>query len=146
MKHALVLDACPVSLQELLSKEESRGRFTLDDIDRAIHILGFGEGGTLQIPYDSTVSDEFIENAWTHVVKESWKTCSEQTQKEADESLRILAQIRSSKYLMNRYEHARKNMMNPSKAYQALEVPEDVDEAMLLTIYSMRVGFRTIPF
>ncbi len=135
-----VVGACPSSLEELVVRERSRNRFTLDNVADAAAILGFGHDKALHIPYEPDETDDpFIENAWTHAVKESWRNMDERAQKDADDALLILAQMRRSKYLLDLHANAQKNMMNPERAYQALEVPSDVDDTMLMTIYSMRV-------
>jgi ubiquitin carboxyl-terminal hydrolase 25/28 len=133
--------SCPSQLQELLVIEQSRQRFTFSDVQTAARDLGFGLEGDLRVEYDEEIEDEFVENAWRDLVKRSWKDLENgaTTQRNANEALRILAQVRSSERLMKTWE-AGQNKMNPEQAYNTLEVPKETDDAMLITVFSMRVS------
>jgi ubiquitin carboxyl-terminal hydrolase 25 len=132
---------CAAVLQELVVMERSRGRFTAQDVNSAIRILGFGSDNLLQVDYENDLGDEFIEEAWKAVVKRSWKEVNgSDMQREATEALRVLAEYRGSRELYKKWDAVRSNsFMHPDRAYDVLEVPKDVDEAMLITVYSMRV-------
>ena len=122
--------------------ERSRDRFTTDDVERAAAILGFGLHGPLRVEYDEAdVEETFIENAWKECVKRSWRDLEHGSVilRDANEALRILAEARGSEALRKVWESGKERVMNPDKAYDTLEVPKDVDEMMLITVFNMRV-------
>ncbi|KIM40703.1 hypothetical protein M413DRAFT_28483 [Hebeloma cylindrosporum] len=61
---------CPPQLEELLAMEESRGRFTSEDLATAATILGFGVDVVLDVGYGEYAEDQLVEDAW--VEKRSW--------------------------------------------------------------------------
>ncbi|KAH6917099.1 ubiquitin C-terminal hydrolase Ubp2 [Coprinopsis sp. MPI-PUGE-AT-0042] len=131
--------SCPSQLQDLFVMEQSRNRFTLHEITGAAEALGFGHDGPLQVEYDDDVDDGFIESAWRDAVKRSWQEFNaSETQRRANEALRVLAESRGSIKLRNLWDNS-KNLMSPDKAYDTLEVPKDVDDYMLITIFNMRL-------
>lgn len=134
---------CPPPLQDTLAMESSRNRFTEDDVLQAATTLGFGAESPLRVEFDEDIPEEFIENAWKTVVRESWRddVRGAQRQRDANDALRVLAEARGLPRLRKAYEAARDAFMNPARAYNTLEVPNDVDENMLLMIYAMRVGY-----
>jgi len=122
--------------------ERSRDRFTIDDVERAAAILGFGLNGPLRVEYDEAdVEETFIENAWKECAKRSWRDLEHGSEilRDANEALRILAEARGSETLRKVWESGKERVMNPDKAYDTLEVPKDVDEMMLITVFNMRV-------
>jgi hypothetical protein len=133
-------DCCPTSLLEILATERSRDRFTSEDLARAVAVLGFGADRTLRIDFDDDISDDFIESAWKECVKRSWRdhTLGSELLREANEALKIIAEARGSAKLRKVWETG-KERMNPEKAYDTLEVPKDVDDLMLITVFNMRV-------
>ena len=133
--------SCPSQLQELLVIEQSRQRFTFSEVQAAARDLGFGLDGDLRVEYDDEIEDEFVENAWRDLVKRSWRDLENggTVQRTANEALRILAQVRGSERLMKTWE-AGQNKMNPEQAYNTLEVPKETDDAMLITVFNMRVS------
>ena len=134
--------SCPAPLQDLLIMEQSRGRYVFEEFEQAISILGFGPEGALRVEYDADIEEEFIENAWKECVKRSWMDPrGGELQKNANEALRIVAESRGSARLRELYEKGKNSlMMTPDRAYDVLEVPKDVDESMLITVFAMRVS------
>jgi ubiquitin carboxyl-terminal hydrolase 25/28 len=129
-------------LVQLLESEQERGRFSHDDIHNAAATLGFGADGPLKVEYGSDVPDEFVENAWKECVKKSWREYEggSKLQAEATKALKIIAGARGSRTLQKVWEHGKHGMMSPERAYDTLEVPKDVDEDMLITVFSMRAS------
>lgn len=135
---ALAPGGCPPALEELLLTERSRDRFTLDDVKAAAKVLGFPEVIGVEYKREET-TDDFVESAWKHCVKESWKTSNDSAQKAADDAFKVLAQERGSSYLLEKWQHAKNFVVNPERAYQLMEVSADVEEGMLAVVYTMRV-------
>lgn len=123
--------------------EQSRDRFTLEDVNTASTMLGFGVENLLRVEYDEDVEDEFIENAWRSCVKRSWQDLQHgsETLRHANDSFRILAETRGSVKLWKLWENGKNMYMNPDRAYSTLEVPKEFDDTMLITVYNMRVCF-----
>lgn len=137
------LENCPSSLQEILLMERSRERFTNENLLSATKVLGFGADGPLAVEYDDAdIPESFIENAWRECVKRSWKDHENGAEqlREATLAFRILAEARGSIALRRIWDSGKDKLMNPDRAYDTLEVPKDVDDFMLITIYNMRVG------
>ncbi|KAK7040147.1 ubiquitin-specific protease ubp2 [Paramarasmius palmivorus] len=113
----------------------------IEDLQRAAEILGFGSNGPLRVEYDHDIEDDFIENAWKECVKRSWsETDSRTSQRDANEALRIIAEAKGSTTLKALYDRGKDSLlMSPEKAYDVFEVPRDIDETMLITIFGMRV-------
>ncbi|TFK41972.1 ubiquitin C-terminal hydrolase Ubp2 [Crucibulum laeve] len=134
-------EQCPAALQELLVMEQSRDRFALEDIYRAAEFLGFGHDGALRVEYDDEIPDEFVENAWKDCVKRSWRdpVNGSGLQRDANEALRILAEARGSAALRRAWEAGKNRYMNPDKAFDTLEIPRDVGDDMLITVFNMRL-------
>ena len=128
-------------LQDLLAMEQSRERFTLDELDSAATTLGFGAENVLHVDYDEDIPDEFVENAWKDCIKRSWRDHDHgaETHRLANDAFRILADHRNSVRLRTAWDNGKNIYMNPEKAYDTLEVPKDVEDYMLITVYNMRV-------
>ncbi|KAJ7754991.1 hypothetical protein DFH07DRAFT_496988 [Mycena maculata] len=128
-----------VMLVQLLDTEGSRGRFAREDIDAAAATLGFGVNGYLQTEYDAEVPDDYVENAWRECLKRSWHDYANGTtlQKRATDALKIIADARGSHTLQKVHEDG--GTMTPERAFGTLEVPQDVDEEMLIAIFGMRL-------
>ncbi|KAF8899278.1 hypothetical protein BD779DRAFT_1607774 [Infundibulicybe gibba] len=134
------LASCPPQLQELLVAEKSRDRFTTDDIVSAATVLGFGLNGPLRVEFDLDIPDEFIENAWKDCVKRSWKDpLSSDLHRDANAALKIIAEARGSHGLRKIWEAGKDRLMTPDRAYDTLEIPKDVDDNMVITVYTMRL-------
>jgi len=141
LKHLQEWGSCPAPLQELIAMEQSRDRFTLEDIDTAAKTLGFGTENVLGVDYDAEIPDDFVENAWKDSVKRAWRDPENGSDlhRLSNEAFRILAETRSSIRLRNSWEAGKNKYMNPDRAYNTLEIPKDVDDYMLITVYNMRV-------
>ena len=98
--------SCPSQLQELLAIEQSRERFTLEDIATAAATLGFGIGNILDVEYAEDVEDQFVENAWKEGVKRSWRDPEHgsETYRLINDSFRTLAESRGSINLRKIFE------------------------------------------
>ncbi|RDB19324.1 putative ubiquitin carboxyl-terminal hydrolase 2 [Hypsizygus marmoreus] len=132
---------CPQSLPEILATERSRDRFTSEDLVKAASVLGFGPEGPLGVDYDDEIPENFIENAWRECVKKSWRDPEHGSEnlRFANEAFRVLAEARGSESLRKIWEAGKDRVMNPERAYDTLEVPKDVDDFMLITVYNMRM-------
>ena len=128
-------------LQDLLAMEQSRERFTLEGVYDAATTLGFGAENVLHVDYDEDIPDEFVENAWKDCIKRSWRDNDHgaETHRLANDAFRILADHRNSVRLRTLWDSGKNIYMNPEKAYDTLEVPKDVEDYMLITVYNMRV-------
>lgn len=133
----------PSDLQSVVMDERSRFRYTHQDLETAIKCLGFGNDGPLSIEFDEEVSEEFIANAWKDKVRRAWRDPKDggEIQREANDSFRIVAEERGSVALRKLWEENHGRTMNPDRAYSTLEIPTEVDDAMVLTVFSLRVGF-----
>ncbi|KXN88948.1 putative ubiquitin carboxyl-terminal hydrolase 2 [Leucoagaricus sp. SymC.cos] len=131
-------------LQDLLISETMRDRFTNEDIDKAAAALGFGMDRELGVELEDDVEDDFIENAWKEAIKKSWKDSENGTdrQREANEALRVIAEAKGRPKLRQIWQTKRSTMMSPDRAYKLLEIPETVDDNMLITVFSIRVEER----
>lgn len=125
--------------------EQSRNRFTLQDIHTAAYNLGFGSENALRLDYDNDIEDDFVENAWRDIIKRSNRDPDNagEIHRRANESLRILAESRNSVRLIDALEKE-KNKMTPKQAYETLEVPPDTEDSILITVFNMRVSLSGI--
>lgn len=143
------MGSCPSSLQDLVAMERSRDRFVIEDVANAAAVLGFGTNGPLGVEYGETdIPDDFIQNAWKECIKRSWRDPAggSTTQREATEAFRILAESRGSLQLRKVWESSKDSVMSPERAYDTLEIPADVDDYMLITVFTMRVRQSFICF
>jgi ubiquitin carboxyl-terminal hydrolase 25/28 len=137
----------PPELQAIVVEERGRYRHTLEDQQRAISVLGFGKEGHLRVEFESDIPEQFIADAWRDLVRRAWRDTVQgaELQREANEAFRIVAEARGSVKLWQSWESGQsKAMMNPDRAYDTLEIPKEVDDAMLLTVFMMRVCFRLL--
>ena len=131
----------PDELQSLIVEERERFRFTPEDYANAARLLGFGRDNDLGVELDSDVDDDFIAQAWRSARQRAWLDASDAARKRAqlNDALKIVAEQRGSEALLKVWSDEKGSGMSPETAYQTLDVPRDVDETMLLTVYSMRV-------
>jgi ubiquitin carboxyl-terminal hydrolase 25/28 len=136
------MGSCPSLLQDLMAMERSRDRFVAEDTANAAAVLGFGAEGPLRVEYEVDVPDDFIENAWKECIKRSYRdpAAGSSMRRDATEAFRILAESRGSVKLRQVWESGKNNLMTPERAYDTLEIPKDVDDYMLITVFNMRVS------
>lgn len=122
-----------------------RGRWEPREVEDAAKRLGFGLHNDIKVNLEE-FEDGFVYNAYEHAMTRSWKEdASIATRKDLTRALHIIAEHRGSKDLKAKAEEGDGSAeMIPEKAYLTLEVPENVDEEMLITVYKMRV--RIISF
>ncbi|KAH8835135.1 hypothetical protein DL96DRAFT_1572945 [Flagelloscypha sp. PMI_526] len=129
-------------LQELIISEQSRGRFTEDEIQEALTILGFGPNGPLGIDYEPSIEDGFIMNAWKAVHKNALVAPESEVDtivRNANEALKILAELRGSVPLKKLWEDWRyRTVMTLTKAYDTLGVHSTMDDDVLVTVFQLR--------
>jgi ubiquitin carboxyl-terminal hydrolase 25/28 len=89
---------CPAVLQQLVVQEQSRHRFTYEDLSSAATFLGFGADNILGVEYNEETPEEVVENAWKDCVKRSWRNPQHgaQTQRLANDAFRVLSEMRGS--------------------------------------------------
>lgn len=131
-------------LQDLVISESTRGRFAIEDLERAASILGFGMNNDLGVELDDDVEDDFIENAWKEAVKKSWGDPERgaDLERSANDALRIIAEAKGRTKLRQIWQTKKNTLMSPDRAYKVLEIPETVDDNMLITVFAMRVCCR----
>ena len=131
-------------LETFVMEEKSKGRWTKDDLKKGAQALGFGRDNALGVDLDDEVDEEFILRAWRDGIKRSWRslegTAGSEKRAELNDALKMLAESRSSTKLMDAWKNEKTKGMSPDSAYSTLEVPKDVDDEMLLTVYSFRVS------
>jgi ubiquitin carboxyl-terminal hydrolase 25 len=132
----------PPELQHLVMLERERLRFTSQDLVDATRALGFGSDGPLGVEFEDDVPEDFIINAWRDALKRAWKDTERgsELQRTATQSFRVIADARGSAKLRKMWEDAKGKTMTPERAYDILEIPKEVDDAMLLTVFQLRVG------
>ncbi|KAH9830534.1 cysteine proteinase [Rhodofomes roseus] len=137
---ANVGEASP-DLQQLIHDERKRYRFTLDDFRESVALLGFGKDGELGVEFDDDVDEKFILEAWRNARRRTWADTAKggEIRMRLNDALKIIADTRNSQTLNSAWEREKGSGMTPETAYSTLEVPKDVDETMLITIYAMRV-------
>lgn len=128
-------------LQDLLISESTRERFTTEELENAAAVLGFGMNYDLGVELDNDVEDDFVESAWKEAIKKSWKDPDNgaDLQRKANEALRIIAEAQGRHKLRQVWQAKKLSLMSPDRAYKVLEVPENVDENMLITVFALRV-------
>ncbi len=128
-------------LQSFIVQEKERYRFTIDEHTKYARMLGFGRDNDLGVELDEDVDEEFIARAWRSARQRAWMVTGDASQKRAqlNDALKVVAEHRGSVALMKVWSEEKGSGMSPETAYQTLDVPRDVDETMLLTVYSMRV-------
>ena len=133
--------AVPTELQTLVFEERARSRFTPEDFAEAAQVLGFGREGELGFELDGEVDDAFIAQAWRSARQRAWQMPAEAGRRRAqlNDALQIVGQSRGSETLLKVWSEEKGSGMSPETAYSTLSVPREVDEAMLLTVFLMRV-------
>lgn len=131
----------PMDLQNLILDERSRGRFTQDDLLKAVGTLGFGHDGPLRVDFDDSVEEEFIINAWRDGIRRSWKdeTNGSATRRELNDALKVIADARGSREMYQVWERERGSIMTVDTAYSTLGVSKEMDENTLITVFDLRM-------
>lgn len=130
----------PDSLEMLLGEEKSRNRFTLKEAEKSMGLLGFGKDNILGIDLDEVDDDEFVIRAWKDAMNRISKDADAASVRvDLVDAFKIIADLRGSSKLQEAWERNKSPMMTLESAYSVLEVPKDVDETMLLTVFNMRV-------
>lgn len=132
----------PMDLQNLILDERSRGRFTQDDLLKAVGTLGFGHDGPLRVDFDDSVEEEFIINAWRDGIRRSWKdeTNGSATRRELNDALKVIADTRGSLEMHQVWEREKGSIMTVDTAYSTLGVSKEMDENTLITVFDLRVS------
>lgn len=92
------------------------------------------------------MEEEFIVNAWKDAKKRVWQAGGvggggKVKYEEVMEALRRVAEVRGSRGMVKMWEEeSLGTKMTPDRAFTTLDVPQDVDESMLIAIFSMRVS------
>lgn len=130
----------PDTLEMVIGEERSRNRFTWTDVEKAEALLRFGKDNDLGVELDEA-DDEFIIHAWKDAMKRIYKE-QDGASKRADlvDAFKIIGDLRGSAKLRDAWENGKGSMMTLETAYSTLQVPKDVDETMLLTVFAMRVS------
>ncbi|KAF5368322.1 hypothetical protein D9758_002467 [Tetrapyrgos nigripes] len=136
--------SCPQPLQDILVSEESRQRFTEEDLHKSIAILGFGPEGHLRVDYEEDIPDEFIENAYKSEQKIAWTESLDGSTKQRNllEALRMVSEARGSRRLKELWDKQLKGgYISPERACEILEIPKDhsTDDSMIILVYQMRI-------
>lgn len=130
----------PMELETLIANETERGRWLPSDYDNAALMLGFGRSNALKVDLDES-EEEFVFRAWSDAMTRAWKDPDGGAARRRDltQALNIIAEKRGSRFLKHKAQDS-KASLTPQKAFQTLDVPSDVDEDMLITVYKMRVS------
>ncbi|EED80350.1 predicted protein [Postia placenta Mad-698-R] len=132
-------EAAP-ELQQLIIEERTRYRYSREDLAEAIAVLGFGKDRELRVELDADVDDQFILEAWRSARRRAWRESNaNDLRHRLNEALRMLADDRGSALLRKAWDEEKGTGMSPDAAYSTLEVPREVEETMLITVYVMRV-------
>ena len=133
----------PKVLQALVFEERARVRFTPEELANAAQVLGFGREGEVGVELDVEVDDAFVVQAWCSAQQRAWQQPVDAGRRRAElnDALKIVAQSRGSQAPLKVWREEKGSGMSPEMADSVLDValPRDVDEAMLLTVYLMRV-------
>ncbi|KAF8529679.1 hypothetical protein BU17DRAFT_79749 [Hysterangium stoloniferum] len=134
----------PTELENLITSEVDRGRWLKEHLDQSATLLGFGRTNSLRVDLEES-EDEFVYSAWDLEMTSAWKGVEQEKwdggasrRQELTRALHVIAESRGSRMLKNKANESLAEM-TPEKAYGTLEVPPDVEEEMLITIYKLRV-------
>ncbi|KAH8099848.1 cysteine proteinase [Cristinia sonorae] len=140
MKTTGVPSSAREEIEMLLLQEKSRGRWSKEDLKRGAAVLGFGLDNALGVDLDDEVDEEFILRAWKDGLKRSW-TMEDGNERRMQlyDALKILSELKSSKRLLDAWTHEKGSGMSPDAAYLALQVSKEVEDDMLITVYTFAV-------
>ncbi|KAF8433463.1 cysteine proteinase [Boletus edulis BED1] len=128
-------------LQNLVLQERTRNRYTDDDRLGAIRVLGFGKDNLLRVDYEDDIDEDFLVGAWKDCLKRAWRDPKDGAQRlrDANDAFRIVAESRGSVNLQKVLEDFLRDSIDPSRAYTILEIPPETDDAMLMTVFMLRL-------
>ena len=128
-------------LQNLVLQERTRNRYTEENRLGAIRTLGFGKDNLLRVDYEDDIDEDFLAGAWKDCLKRAWRDPKDGAQRlrDANDAFRIVAESRGSVNLRKVLEDSLRDGIDPSRALTILEVPAETDDAMLMTVFVMRV-------
>ncbi|GJJ13561.1 hypothetical protein Clacol_007816 [Clathrus columnatus] len=128
-----------IELETLYTTELDRGRWVPSELVQAADALGFGRTNDLKVDLDES-EDEFVWRAWELLMTQAWKEPDGGAahRKTLTRYLHIIAEARKSKFLKQKASDSIAEL-TPERAYGTLEVPQYVDEEMLIAVYKMRV-------
>lgn len=128
-------------LQNLVLQERTRNRYTEEDRLGAIRMLGFGRDNLLRVDYEDDIDEDFLVGAWRDWLKRAWRDSKDGAQRlrDANDAFRIVAESRGSVNLRKLWEDSTRDSIDPSRAYTILEVPPDVADPMLISVFTVRV-------
>ncbi|KAI0045879.1 cysteine proteinase [Auriscalpium vulgare] len=131
----------PSELQDIVVEERNKNRFTHDNVQDAVKVLGFGKDGPLGVEFEDDIEDDFIENAWRESIRRAWREASGDAVRLMDihEAFRMLAELRNSADLVHKWRLEKDGGMTPDRALTTLEVPKEIDDTMLITVFDIRV-------
>jgi ubiquitin carboxyl-terminal hydrolase 25/28 len=94
----------------------------------------------LKVEWSDEIEEEFLIGAWRDAMRRAWDEPSTSRQRRTDltTSAKVLAEQRGSKKVIQELRSSNPDM-DPEQAFRVLEVPNDVDEGMLLMVYQLRV-------
>lgn len=128
----------------LVVEERSRHRFTYEDLEQAKKLLGFGKDNILAVDLEE-VDDDFVINAWKSALKRVLREADGSAHRvDLIDSFKIIADTRGSAKLREAWNKDKGSTMSLDTAYSTLDIPKEVDEEMLLTIFNMRVRCRPV--
>ena len=98
--------------------EQSRGRFTLGDVDKAARTLVLG------VDYDDEIPDDIVENAWRDCIERSCLDLERgsEVRRLANDAFRILAETRGSIRLRKMWEAGKNITQTNQQQFQATQL------------------------
>lgn len=144
-------------LSNLVGIEISRGVWTVETLRECAVLLGLAqqsEEGVVGVLFGDDPDPAIIRDAWLKKVKDlnadfaagrvRDKEALGQRKHELKEAYRIVSEGTGKAQVVAAYEDAIKlyGSMDITEAYQTLEVPAELDDEMIVTIFAMRVRIR----
>lgn len=133
------------SLMTFLLTEKSKGYWVKSDRDKALKMLGFGDDGPLRIEFDeSDVDGSFLMNAYITACN-TVNTTAQLDERDAElrglkDAVLIAAQSTGKEDLVDYVEkELQKRMRDPAQAYATLGAAREMDDEILLAVFSLRV-------
>lgn len=105
-------------------------------------MLGFGKENLLRVDYEDDIDEDFLVGAWRDCLKRAWRDPKDGAQRlrDANDAFRLVAESRGSVNLRKVWEDYTRDSIDPNRAYTILEVPADLIDGMLITVFIVRVG------